>query len=135
MRCSIHDMINRQKKSINSIICSSSRAQYIIIYVKNQTKQNLFTLVALGRAWLPTHRALLKVTVVRTLPGARPTAELARPSVSEQVRTPPPTKLRNYRNLPRKVFYFTAKLWFLFRHFIIYLRTQNQEVARFFGST
>ena len=100
MRCYIYDMINRQRKSINSILCSSSRARYIIIYVKNQTKQNLFTLVALGRAWLPTHQALLKVTVVRTLPGARPTVELARPSVSEQVRTPPPTKLRNYRNLP-----------------------------------
>lgn len=55
---------------------------------------------ALGRAWLPTRRALLKVTVVRTLPGARPTVELAQPSVSEQVRTPPPTKPRNYRNLP-----------------------------------
>lgn len=92
--------MNRQRRSINSIVCSSSRAQYVIIYVKNQTKQNLFTFLALGRAWLPTHQALLKVTVVRTLPGARPTVELARPSVSEQVRTPPPAKLRNYRNLP-----------------------------------
>lgn len=66
----------------------------------NKTKQNLFTLLALGRAWLPTHQALWKVTVVRTLPGARPTVELARPSISEQVRTAPQMKLRNYRNLP-----------------------------------
>lgn len=100
MRCYGHDILNQQRKSINSIISSSSGAQHIIIYVPNQTKQNLFTLLALGRAWLPTRRALLKVTVVRTLPGARPTVELAQPSVSEQVRTPPPTKPRNYRNLP-----------------------------------
>ena len=40
MRWYIHDTMNRQRKSINCIICSSSRAQYIIIYVPNQTKQN-----------------------------------------------------------------------------------------------
>lgn len=94
------DIMNQQRKSINFIICSSSGAQYIIIYVKDKTKQNLFTLLALGRAWLPTHRALLKVTVVRTLPWAQSMVELARPSTSEQVRTPRQMMLRNCRNLP-----------------------------------
>lgn len=98
-RC-IYDIMSQQRKSINHIICSSSGAQEIIIYVENKTKQTLFTLLALGRAWLPTRPALLKVTGVRTLPWAQSTAELARPSTSERARTPRPTKQRNYRNLP-----------------------------------
>lgn len=98
-RC-IYDIMSQQRKSINHIICSSSGAQEIIIYVENKTKQTLFTLLALGRAWLPTRPALLKVTGVRMLPWAQSTAELARPSTSERARTQRPTKLRNYRNLP-----------------------------------
>lgn len=96
----VYDIMNQQRKSINYIICSSSETHYIIIYVQKKTKQNLFTLLALERAWLPTRQASLKVTAVRTLPWARPMVELARPSTSEQVRTPQQTKLRNYRNLP-----------------------------------
>lgn len=94
------DITNQQRKSINSLTCSSSGAQYIIIYVRSKTKPNLFTLLVLGRAWLPTHPALLKVTVGRTLLWVRPTAEPGQPSTSEPVRIPQATKLRNYRNLP-----------------------------------
>lgn len=55
---------------------------------------------ALGRAWLPTHQALLKATAVRILLWVQPMAELVQPSTSAPVRIPRPAKLRNYRNLP-----------------------------------
>lgn len=95
-----YDIMNQQRKSINDIICSSSAAQFLIIYVPNKTKQTLFTLLVLGRAWLPTRQALLKVTVVRILLWARRTVELVQPSTSERARTRRQMKLRSYRNLP-----------------------------------
>lgn len=100
VRWGMYDIMSRQRKSINYIICSSSGAPEIIICVQNKTKRTLFTLSAPGRAWLPTRQALLKVTVVRTLPWARCTVGPDRLSASEQVRTPRQTKPRNYRNLP-----------------------------------
>ena len=94
------DVVSQQSKPITYIICSSSGTHSLVIYVPNKTKHNLFTLLALGRAWLPTRQALSKVTVGRTPPWARPTVEPARPSTSDPVRTPRPTMLRSYRNLP-----------------------------------
>lgn len=94
------DIVNQQRKSINYIICSSSGAQYIIIYIQSKTKPTLFTLLVHERAWLPTHQALLKVTVVRILLWVQPMVELGQPSTSAQIRIPRPVKLRNYRNHP-----------------------------------
>lgn len=89
-RCVRYNLVSQQRKSVSSVICSSSWAQYIIVYVQSKTKTNLFFSFS-TRESLASNTSSIVESNRRQNPALSPAHGGAGPNFNFRASTDPPT--------------------------------------------